>query len=108
MEMDDTEFAQLQLRATICPHQALWPAPELLHWQKLHAVANAARERVSKAYMQMDEIDHNAHLSREGKARQRHRVATQVFAEFEASKTLARAREAVELAVAKYNVEHAT
>jgi hypothetical protein len=53
----------------------------------------------------IDEIDRDAHLSREGKARQRHAVATKAFADFEASKTLARAREAVELAVAKHNIE---
>ena len=103
--MDDTEFAQLQLRATICPHQARWPAPELLHWQKLHAVANEARERVSRAYMQMDEIDRKADLSRDGKYRQRSKTAAQAIADFEASKTLARARQAVELVVAKRKVE---
>ena len=103
--MDDTEFAQLQLRATICPHQARWPAPELLHWQKLHAVANEARERVSKFYTLADGIDRNAALSRDDKYRQRSETAAQAIADFEASKTLARAREAVELAVAKHNVE---
>src|SRR5437867_11086919 len=51
--------------------------------------------------MQMDEIDRNADLSPDGKYRQRSKVAAQAIAEFEASKTLARARQAVELAVAK-------
>jgi hypothetical protein len=59
---------------------------------------------VRKSYMQMDEID-RADLSRDGKYRQRHKTAAQAIADFEASKTLARAREAVELAVAKHNVE---
>ena len=80
-----------------------WPAPEYVHWQRLHEAANEARERVSKAYMQMDEIDRNADLSRDGKYRQRSKTAAQAIADFEASKTLARAREAVELAVAKHN-----
>jgi hypothetical protein len=35
--------------------------------QKLHEAVNEARERVSKAYMQMDEIDRDADLSRDGK-----------------------------------------
>ena len=48
--MDDTEFAQLQLRATICPQQARWAAPEHVHWQRLHEAANEVRERVSKFY----------------------------------------------------------
>ena len=43
----------------------------------------------------MVEIDRNADLSPEGKERQRRKVAAQAIAEFEASKTLARAREAV-------------
>ncbi|MGA8690492.1 MAG: hypothetical protein WB662_11445 [Methyloceanibacter sp.] len=42
--MNDKEYAELKLRAMIVPKQASWPAPELLHWQKLHAVANKARE----------------------------------------------------------------
>jgi hypothetical protein len=60
---------------------------------------------VSKAYRQMDEIDLNADLSRDDKYRQRSEAATQAIADLEASKTLARARQAVELAVAKHNVE---
>jgi hypothetical protein len=62
--MSDKEFADLTLRATICPQQCEWPKPEYVHWQKLHEAANEARERVSKAYMQMDEIDRNADFSR--------------------------------------------
>jgi hypothetical protein len=79
--------------------------PEYLHWQRLHEAVNEARERVSKAYVQMDEIDRNADLSRDGKYRQRCKTAAQAIADFEASKTLARAREAVELAVIKHQVE---
>ena len=101
----DKEFFELQLRATIAPQQVRWPAPEYLHWQCLHAAANEARERVSKAYMQMDEIDRNADLSRDGKYRQRSKIAAQAIADFEASKTLARARETAELVVAKRNFE---
>jgi hypothetical protein len=102
MEMDDTEFAQLQLRATICPHQARWPAPELLHWRRLHATADEARERVRKACMQMDEIDRNAVFSRDDKYRQRSKTAAQAIADFEASKTLARAREAVDSVIQQW------
>jgi hypothetical protein len=73
------------------------------HWQKLHEAVNEARERVRKAYMQMDEIDRNASLSNDIKYRRRCEIADQAIADFEASKTLARAREAVELAMAKRN-----
>jgi hypothetical protein len=77
-----------------------------VHWQRLHAVADEARERVSKAYVQMEEIDRNADLSHDGKHRQRRETAAKAVADFEASKTLARAHQAVELAVAKNNLEH--
>jgi lipopolysaccharide biosynthesis regulator YciM len=103
--MNDKEFSELQLRMMIVPQQARWPAPEYLHWQRLHGAANEARERVRKAYVQMDEIDRNVDLSPDGKYRQRSKTAAQAIADFEASKTLARARETVELAVAKHNVE---
>ena len=103
--MDDKQFAELQLRAMIVPQQVRWPAPEYLHWQKLHAAANEARERLSKFYRQADEIDRNADLSGDGKYRQRSKTAAQAIADFEASKTLVRARQSVELAVAKHQVE---
>ena len=103
--MNDKEFSELELRMQIVPQQARWPAPEYVHWQRLHAVADEARERVSKAYMSMDEIDRNADLSPDGKYRQRTKTATQAIADFEESKTMARARDAVELVVAKHKVE---
>ena len=103
--MDDKAFNELQLRATIVPQQVRWPAPEYLHWQHLHEAANEARERVSKAHTQMDEIDRHRDLSREDKERQRRKAWAQAIADFEASKTLARAREAVELAVAKHDIK---
>jgi hypothetical protein len=85
---------------TIIPQQVKWPAPDLVHWQRLHAVADEARERVSKVYARMDEIDRNPDLCREGKERQRRKAADQAIADFKASKTLASARQAVEFAVA--------
>jgi hypothetical protein len=104
--MSDKEFSELQLRVQICPGQCDWPKPDItfsmmgdkptakgLHWQRLHEAVNEARERVSKACMQMDEIDCKAELSREDKHHQRCEVAAQALAEFEASKTLMRARE---------------
>ena len=54
--------------------------------------------------MQMDEIDRNADLSRDGKESQRRKTAARAVADFEASRTLARAHEAVEFAVAKHDI----
>jgi hypothetical protein len=101
--MKDEEYNDLKLRMTIVPGQVRWPA-EHVHWQRLHQVVNEARERVSKAYAQLDEIDLNADLSREGKQCQRRKAAARAIADFEASRTLACAREAVELAVAKHDI----
>ena len=116
--MSDKEFAKLELRVMICPGQCEWPKPDVtfsiagnkptakgVHWQRLHEAATEARERVRKAYMQMDETDGNADLSRDGKYRQRIKISAQAIADFEASRTLTRAREAVRLAVAKRNCE---
>jgi hypothetical protein len=102
--MKDSEYNELKLKMQIVPHQVRWPT-EHVHWQRLHQVVNEARERMGKAYMQMDEIDRNADLSREGKERQRRKAVAQAVADFEASQTLARAREAVESAVAKHNIK---
>jgi hypothetical protein len=60
---------------------------------------------VTKAYTEMDEIDRNASLSSDIKYRRRCEIADQAIADFEASKTLARAREAVEIAMSKHNFE---
>jgi hypothetical protein len=94
--LSDQEWADLQLRASICPRQPSWPT-EHMQWQRLHEVAKEARERVRRAYAAMDEIDSNADLSREDKNDQRQRIAAQAVADFEASRTLARARESVRL-----------
>ncbi|MGZ9272365.1 MAG: hypothetical protein ACXW6T_24850 [Candidatus Binatia bacterium] len=103
--MDDKAFDELKLRATIVPQQVRWPAPDFVHWQRLHAAADEARERVRKACMLMAEIDRNADLSREGKERQRRKAALQAIADFEASKTLARAREAVTYVMEQWNAK---
>ena len=103
--MSDKEFAELELRATICPGQCAWPKLQYVHWRKLHEAANEARSRVSKFYTLADEIDRNTDLSRDDKYRQRSKTADEAIADFEASKTLARAREAVELAVANRNLK---
>ena len=68
--MNDKEFSELQLRMMIVPRQVRWPAPEYLHWQRLHEAADEARERVSKAYTLMAEIDHNGDLCLEPGLRQ--------------------------------------
>jgi hypothetical protein len=92
--MSDKEFAELELRATICPGQSRWPAADLRHWQRLHQAANEARARVSNAHMQMDEIDRDADLSPDDKYRKRSMTSAQAIADLEASKTLERATRA--------------
>jgi hypothetical protein len=103
--MSDKEFAELELRATIVPGQSGWPKPECIPWQRLHDAANEARARVTKAYTEMDEIDRNASLSSDIKYRRRCEIADQAIADLEASKTLARARQAMEVAAARSELE---
>jgi hypothetical protein len=100
--MSDKEFAELELRATICPGQCEWPAPEYPPWQRLHEAGNEARSRVSKFYTLADEIDRNTDLSPDDKYRQRSKTADEAIADFELSKTLARAREAVDSVIQQW------
>jgi len=90
--MQNSEFEALQLKATIVPTQARWPEPVVIHWQKLHACVNEARERVAHASATIAEIDKNADLSPDGKVRQKRRVALEALSEFEKSNTLAAAK----------------
>ena len=55
--------------------------------------------------MLMDEIDRNSDLSAEGKERRGRQAAAQAIAEFEGSKTLARAREAVTYVMDQWNAK---
>jgi hypothetical protein len=93
--LSDEEFAEVELRATICTGQCEWPKPEDGYSRMLHQSANEARERVRRAVAAIDEIDSNATISRDDKYHQRSEIAAQAIANFEASKTLTRTREAV-------------
>ena len=104
--MSDKEFAELELRATICPRQCSWPKSEYVHWQKLHQAVDEARARLRNVRMQMDDIDSNVELSRDAKYHERSKLATQAIAEFVESKTLVRARQAVELVATEEHVSH--
>ena len=75
--MSDKKFAELELRATICPRQFGWPKPEAIHWQKLHEAANDARAGVRKAFSAMEAIDLRTDLSSENKYEERQRIAAQ-------------------------------
>jgi hypothetical protein len=100
--MNDKEFSELELRATIVPQQVKWPAPEYLHWQKLHRCADEARERVAQAWAAFDAMDNDGDLSPEGRARKKKKVADEASAGFKESRTLTAAKEAVERQVAKW------
>jgi len=116
--MNNKEFSELQLRATIVPEQARWPAPDVktslmgetptiqgLHWLKLHAAANEARQRVASAWAAMDEIDADIDLSPQGKGRKKQQFAADAIADFQKSKALLEAKDAVERQLAKWEKE---
>jgi hypothetical protein len=82
--MNEKDFTELRIRAEIAPQAARWPAGDVqvsimgdtptvhgVHWAKLHAVVDEARQRLSNALAAMKEIDGDADLSGEGKARRR-------------------------------------
>jgi hypothetical protein len=94
--MDDREFTDHGLKLSICPAQTRWHEPKVIHWAKLHACADQARERVAQTWAAMDEIENDADLSTEGKARQKKKIALEALAEFEKSNTLATAKQSVE------------
>jgi hypothetical protein len=99
--MKDSEFSELQLKATLVPQQARWPN-NVLHWQKLHEVVDEARNRVAQAWTAMDDIDTDRDLSPEGKDRQKKKLASKAIAEFEQSKALTAAKEASDRQLAKW------
>ena len=48
--MNDKEFFELQLRATIVPQQPRWPAPEHAHWKGLHVRRSPETEECGKTH----------------------------------------------------------
>lgn len=94
--MQDKEYNKLKIHMTILPELHKWPPPDHAHWQRLHALADEARSRVTKAFTAMDEIDHNPDLTPEGKAKERFKLAEQAITNFHKSKALENARDAVE------------
>lgn len=100
--MDDKAFDALKLKGAVVPQQARWPAPETLHWMRLHEVADEARKSVDAVFTLIDEIDKDPDLSPQGRERQRRRVATQAIADIQASKTLENARVVVARVMLKW------
>jgi hypothetical protein len=94
--MQDKEYNKLKIHMTIMPESHKWPPPNYTHWEKLHRLADEARELVAKAFKAMDEIDHNPDLSAEGKVKERAKLAEQAITNFHKSKALENARDAVE------------
>jgi hypothetical protein len=113
--MNDEQLTELQLQAEIMPQAARWPAPAVdvsimgdtpsmrgLVWAKLHAVPREARERVAQAWAGMDSIDADVDLSVEGKIRRKKQYAIEVLADFEKSKALVDAKDAVDRQLLKW------
>jgi hypothetical protein len=101
--MDDKTFRELELK-TICPNADQWPT-EYMHQKTLFAAANEARAFLRDAYAKLDAVDANRDLSPEGKRRQRAKIAKEIVATIDASKTLERVREAVDHVMQKYQAK---
>lgn len=100
--MNDNEFLELKLRASIAPHQAAWP-DDKVHWQRLHEVADTARNAVATAWSRIDEIERDNDLSPEGKARRRAQVAADAIALLESDNALSRAQTSVKSVMEKWS-----
>ena len=94
MPMKDEEFAELKIKATICPEAIRWPT-EYTHWKKLHGAVNEARDCTARALRAMDEVDQNADLSAEGRIKERTRIAERAISDFGKSSALSDAQAAV-------------
>jgi hypothetical protein len=103
-EMKDAEYNELKLIMAICPHQGQWPR-RYSHWEKLHEAVDKAREFVRTSYSLMDAIDQDPDFSREGKQRQKRKIAAQAIADIQALDTLDRAREAVSAMQEKWSAK---
>ena len=117
--MDDKDFQVLELKAMICPQQSRWPAPNVEVsrnandtftmrggvWPKLHAVVDEARDRMSKAWIAMDETDADKDLSNEGQVRKKKRLAVDAIGGFQKSQTLQNAIDLVDRQLAKWAEE---
>lgn len=116
--MNDVEFTELQLRAEIVPQQARWPEPNTeaslvgdrptlrgLHWEKLHACADEARQRVAQVRAAFDAIDNDSDLSKEGRDRKKKTYAADAIADFQRSKALLGAKDTVERQLAEWAKE---
>jgi hypothetical protein len=100
--MDDKAFTEHGLKLSICPTQARWPEPKVIHWAKLHAVPDEARDRVAQAWVALGAIDNDGDLSPEGRARKKRKLALEALDEFENSKTLAAAKQTVDRQLDKW------
>ena len=115
--MQDSEFITLQVRAAIAPQKETWPSPNVdvsimgdrptikgeLFWSALHDCVTDARTRVLKAFGAMAAINEDQKLSPTGKTEKKKEIATKAIAELEKSKSLDKARAAVEHQVERWN-----
>ena len=94
--MDDKTFNNLKLNVTVIPESHQWPPPTYMQWQRLHAVADEARERVAKALASLDEVDADRDLTPEGKAKARTKIGQKAIDDFSKSTVLENARATVQ------------
>jgi hypothetical protein len=101
-EMNDQEFSELAIAASIAPQQVDWPN-DLSHWQRLNECVVAARAAVSKMQAAITKVENDRELSREGKAAKRSEIAKQALASLEKSTALTKARDAVAVCQAQWS-----
>jgi hypothetical protein len=117
--MDDVAFELLKIKAAVCPQAESWPRPDIrlemggdkptlsgeLWWDFLHTAVNDAREHVSKAFARIAVVDADKALSDVGKAEKKKKIVEAALVGLSKSKSLDRARTAIERQVAKWDRE---
>jgi hypothetical protein len=98
---DDEALFEMQLK-TLFPSASTWPS-EYVHQRALHGAFNEATALSRAAERDFRKLDDDSDLTPEAKKRHRAELANQYNAKLERSATYARASEAVEYVLQKYD-----
>lgn len=104
--MNDKEFAQLQLRASICPSlEVEWDPPGYQYWIDLHDAAKELRTVVGHARAGVEAIEKDKDLTPDARKRKRHELARQTMTQLEKLPSMEKARASVAAITAKWQAK---
>ena len=105
--MNNKEFTELQLRASLCPGlEVEWEAPDTYtHWAHLHRAAKELREVVAHARAGVAAIDQDKDLTADARKRRKHELARQTMAVLEKFPSMEKARQSVAYIQARWQAK---